>query len=500
MSGRILEGLQPERVFYYFEEISRIPRPSFKEKAISDYLVEFAKAHGLSCEQDEYYNVIIFRPASPGYEDCEPVILQGHMDMVCEKEPDCRKDMDREGLDLFVDGDFIGARGTTLGGDDGIAVAIALALLEDETLSAPRLEFVCTSCEESGMEGASHVDLSSCQGRRLINIDSEEELVLTAGCAGGGRFSVTMPIRRVREDAGEWYALRISGLTGGHSGQEIHKGRANANVLMVQLLRHISQKMSLSLASFSGGDRDNVIPRESYAVFSVSEGTGEPLREMIQKETSRLKNEYLTTDPEMSIVLEPFQGTLLEKGQERADEEFALISPEDTGELIRLMLSMPNGVVRMQDLEQQIVETSLNFGIVQLEQDTLHLGYLLRSVDAGAYEALRENMRFMAEGFGATVEVRGEYPAWEFQKESPLREALSQIYEEQNQKSLSTFCIHAGLECGILLAKLPGLDAVSIGPDIFDIHTPDERLSIASVGREYRLIREFLKRSGDSIC
>ncbi len=482
MEERVLGHLKPNRVFYYFEEISRIPRPSFKEKAISDYLVEFAKAHDFYYEQDEANNVIMIRPASKGYEDCDPVILQGHMDMVCEKNPDCDKDMDKEGLDLFVDGDVIGAKGTTLGGDDGIAIALSLALLEDETLLAPRLEFICTTSEECGMGGAQALSPSCCRGRKLINIDSEEELMITAGCAGGGRLDVLLPVQRDSENTGECFRLCVSGLTGGHSGTEIHKGRANANMVIVQILRHISQEMPLRFGEFFGGEKDNAIPRQSEAVFVIPNSGVETLQEIILNETDKIRNEFVTTDPQLTIRLE------------RCEAQTVFLNETDSRKMIQLMLSLPNGVIRMLDMEKQMVETSLNLGVLKLKKDVFCLRYSLRSSDSAAYEALRENMRFMAEGYAAMVEVDGEYPAWYFRRESALREKIAGIYEEQNGTPQEVVCIHAGLECGILSAKIPDLDAVSIGPNIYDIHTPAERMSVSSVDRIYRLLRECLQR------
>ena len=266
----ICENLNPKDVFRFFEEISRIPRPSYKEKAISDYLISFAQARGLEHYQDSLYNVIIIKEASPGYEEEEPIILQGHMDMVCEKEPGCLKDMEKEGLDLLVEGDYLSAKGTTLGGDDGIAVAYALALLDDQTLKHPRLEFVCTVCEEVGMDGAHAIDCSPLKGHLLLNIDSEEEGVVLAGCAGGGHAEVTLPL--IRENVSlSPVLIKVSGLKGGHSGTEIHKGRMNATTLMARVLRFLSGEMELRLADLIGGTKDNAIPRETSAKLYVAD-------------------------------------------------------------------------------------------------------------------------------------------------------------------------------------------------------------------------------------
>ena len=482
MSKRVLEGLQPERVFYYFEEIAKIPRPSYQEQAISDYLVDFAKAHHLAYQQDDHWNVIMVREASKGYEDEEPIIIQGHMDMVCEKEADCPKDMEKEGLALVVDGDLLSAEGTTLGGDDGIAVAYALALLEDETLRAPRLEFVCTTAEETGMDGAHHIDLSMCRGRRFLNIDSEEEGKILASCAGGGRLGVALPIHR-KEQEGNSYTITVDGLQGGHSGNEIHKGRANADMLMARMLRRLSQEKELALLSFAGGEKDNAIPRKAVASV-LSDGRAAEVAALVADEEAKVRAIYGTADPDIAIRVTSEQDASLRNA----------VTAEDTKMIIRLMLSLPNGVVRMSDHIEGLVETSLNLGILQLKEDTLTMTYALRSSVAAAYEALRENMRFMAEGYGAEVEIHSEYPAWEYVADSPLREKMIDIYREQTGKTLVVEAIHAGLECGIFAGKLKGLDAVSFGPDIFDIHTPKERLSISSVERTYRFLRAILEQ------
>ena len=482
MANRVLEGLQPERVFYYFEEIARIPRPSYHEKAISDYLVGFAKDHGLQWRQDEKNNVIMIRPASAGYEDEAPVIIQGHMDMVCEKEADCGKDMEKEGLDLVVDGDLVSAKGTTLGGDDGIAVAYALALLEDETFSAPRLEFVCTTSEETGMEGAHHIDLSICKGRRFLNIDSEEEGTVLASCAGGGRLVVRLGVKRETAE-GTLLLITVDGLLGGHSGAEIHKGRANADMVMARVLRRLDQRTDIRLAAFAGGEKDNAIPWQANATIVVEDAAAGDVKDLVAKEAEKIAAEYGVVDPGLKISVEQAAGA----------PEGALTA-EDTKKIICLMLSLPNGVMRMSNQIEGLVETSLNLGILKLEDNEFSLTYALRSSVSSAYEALREDMRFLAEGYGANVEVRSEYPAWQFVAESPLREKMKAVYKEQTGKELTVEAIHAGLECGIFAEKLPGMDAVSFGPDIFDIHTPKERMSVSSVERVYRFLREVISR------
>ena len=486
MSERILDGLSPERVFYYFEEISRIPRASYHEKDISDYLVSFANEHGLSCKQDEAFNVIIEKPAAKGYEDVPPIILQGHMDMVCEKTKDCSKDMLKEGLDLFIDGDLLGAKGTTLGGDDGIAIAYSLAILEDESIEAPALTFICTTSEETGMGGATAIELSSVLGRRLINIDSEKEGELVCGCAGGARLSIQLPVSREKNE-GEYRRISIGGLLGGHSGTEIDKGRANANILMARVLRHILLSESVWLCTFSGGEKDNAIPSSASAVLLIPKDAVGRVEALVEEESAKIRTEFNAADPDISITLESVEHDTIKK------ECLSPLSSEDTRKICMLLLSLPGGVVRMSSHIEGLVETSLNLGILILKDNELMLTYSLRSSVEAALEALQENMRFMAEGYGANSEVTGEYPAWEYVPGSPLQKKLSEVFQKQTGKSAKVLTIHAGLECGILSSKLDGLDAVSIGPDLYDIHTPNERLSISSTKRVYDLILEVLK-------
>lgn len=482
MADRVLEGLDPSRVFYFFEEISSIPRPSYKEKEVSDYLVSFAKEHELEWYQDDLFNVVMIKEASEGREDDEPIILQGHMDMVCEKETDCTKDMDTEGLDLYIDDDFVKAKGTTLGADDGIAVAFALALLEDENLSHPRLEFVCTVSEETGMEGAHRVDLSMLKGHLLLNLDSEGEGEVLASCAGGGRLGISYKVTRDKVAEKKGLRVVIDGLVGGHSGTEINRGRANANLLMARCMRNVLQHYQIKLVEFAGGTKDNAICRKSECLFTYDESDFEDIKRLLTEEMESIKVEYSGADSDIFMDLSEEN---LVKGE---------ISYADTQLIVRLLLSLPNGVIRMSDHIEGLVETSLNLGVLKLNDRSFDIAYSLRSSVGAAYDALRENMRFMAEGYGADVKEMSEYSAWEYVPNSPFRKRLKAIYKEMFDKELRVEAIHAGVECGILADKIEGLDAVSMGPDIFDIHTPEERMSISSVARTYSFVKRIIEQ------
>lgn len=476
----VLEHLEPERVFHYFEEICGIPHPSYKEKKISDYLVRFAQEHGLKYHQDGLYNIVIIKEATPGYEEVEPVILQGHMDMVCEQEPGCGKNMEEDGLDLAVDGDYICARGTTLGGDDGIAVAYALAILDDDALRHPRLEFVCTVSEEVGMEGASGLDVSMLKGRRLINIDSEEEGYMLASCAGGCRACVSLPVT-FSEGEGCELEIAVSGLAGGHSGAEIDKERGNANMLMGRLLRDAGRMADIRLVSFGGGSKDNAIPRECRAVILTSAEQAGRVQEEMERAAEKIRAELSVSDPQLEIAVAA-----------RGLTSALSLSVSDTGRVIGLLQSLPNGVMRMSRDIPGLVETSLNLGIAKLEEGQLTLCYAVRSSVGSAKEDLTRRLACTAEAYGAGVTFTGDYPAWEYRRDSFLRETMISVYEEMFGRTPTVQAIHAGLECGIFAGKIEGLDCVSMGPDILDIHTTEERLSISSAARMYAYLVKVL--------
>ncbi len=481
----VLSGLKPEKVFHYFEEISKIPRPSYHEEEISDYLVRFARLHSLEYYTDDLHNVIMIKEASAGYENVEPIILQGHMDMVCEKEANCTKDMMTEGLDLEVNGDYISAKGTTLGGDDGIAVAFALAILDDDTIAHPRLEFVCTVSEEVGMDGAAGIDLSMLKGHKLLNLDSEEEGYILCSCAGGGTARVTLPVNRETcEDS--VVEIEIAGLTGGHSGTEIHRGRASATMLLLRMLTSSMKKTGIRLLSLTGGSKDNAIPREAKASVAVSDEKLELLLKILEIERRAAVAEFSVTDSAMDIQVKISDEAGI------AGEEIQVLTKRDTARVLALMNALPNGVIRMCDNMDGLTETSLNLGITSLEDEELVLGYSVRSSVASAYQALVTKLSFLSESLGAEISMHGEYPAWEFRKDSVLRDTAVATYREMFGKEPIVTTMHAGVECGLLSDKIKNLDAISIGPDLLDIHTPEERMSISSVQRMYDYVLKII--------
>ena len=476
----VLSGLKPEKVFSYFEELCRIPHGSGHEEAISNYLVDFAKEHGFEYYQDEAKNVIIIKAASAGYEDVEPYIIQGHMDMVAVKEKDCDIDLLKDPLRLRVEGDTVYAEGTSLGGDDGIAVAYALAILSDDSICHPRLEVVITTDEEVGMCGATVIDLSMLKGRRLLNIDSEEEGVLTVGCAGGLRVHSTLPVDRIDRE-GTVFEVRLHGLQGGHSGAEIHKQRGNSNCLMGRLLYGLLDVADYGILTLEGGTKDNAIALETVAELVIDETDEKAVLTYLNAYEDVLKKELEKRDPGVTVTVKK-EGT----GMYRCLD---VLSVRRTA---GLLMVTPNGVQEMSADIPGLVETSLNIGILRLDEDTLEIDQSIRSSVASAKEMLKEKVTAITKMAGGTVSYHGDYPAWEYRSKSELRERMIEIYEKRYGQKPKVEVIHAGLECGLLSAKLPGLDCVSFGPDLTDIHTVHEKLHIASAARTYEYLLEIL--------
>ena len=476
----MLEHLKPERVFYYFEKMCEIPHGSGNTKQISDFCVNFAKEQGLEYYQDADNNVIIVKEASAGYEAAEPVILQGHLDMVCEKTADCPKDMEKEGLDIYVDGDFVRAKDTTLGGDNGIAVAMAMAILKDKTLSHPRVEAVFTVDEEIGLLGAGSIDVSPLKGKTMINIDSEDEGIFTVSCAGGNSTICRLPIN-TKEYEGVVYTLEITGCKGGHSGVEIDKGRCNPNVLMGRLLQDIQRGASLQIVSVDGGLKDNAIPVQSKAVIVCDQEI--VLKASVEQMQVVFANEYAGTDPDIQITF-----TREENAKVKVMDEVS------TQKVICLLSCMPNGVQKMSMDIAGLVQTSLNIGIVETHEDYFRMSFCVRSSVDSEREMLNRRIGTMITQLGGTMEIEGAYPGWEYKKDSRLRDLMVDVFKDQYGKEPTVEAIHAGLECGMFAGKIPGLDCVSIGPNLDQIHTVRENMSISSVQRVYEFVLEVLKR------
>lgn len=456
----------------FFAEISKIPRGSGYTGAIADYLVDFAEKRGLWHYRDKANNVIIKKPATAGLESRPTVIIQGHTDMVLAKVSSCTRDLLKEGIVLDIDGDFLHAVGTTLGADDGIAVAYALSLLDSDDIPHPAIEAVFTSDEEIGLLGADALDCSYLEGKIMINIDSDVEGVFTAGCAGGRRVDIQLSLNRepVSQDK---YTLILDGLAGGHSGIEIDKGRTNAAKKIADYLSDID---GIRLVSLSSGIADNAIPAAAVAEF-ICDASVDDISAVLDK----IKGE-IPEGAERETV------TLIKSG--KADNA---ISACDTKKLISLIKALPTGIINMSaDIEGQ-VETSLNLGILKLDDCKASLSFSLRSSKNDKKQSLAEKIEEIATSFGALVSSHGDYPGWEYKADSALRDTMCKVYKDMYEKDAEVITIHAGLECGIFSDKISGLDCISMGPDAYDIHTPDERLSISSAKRVWEYLKEVLK-------
>lgn len=476
----MLSNLRSEKVFAYFEELSKVPRGSFHNEKICRYLVSFAKEKGLSYSVDEALNVVIRKPATEGYELCNTVILQGHMDMVCECEQGTEHDFENEPIDLYEEGDFIHARGTTLGADDGIGVAMALAILDSDEYEHPALEVVITTDEEVGMLGAAALDLSMLKGKQMINLDSEEEGTLLVSCAGGMTAKADFPSHRTVQE-GVLYQVCISGLKGGHSGCDIQDFRLNANKLLGRLLFQCKEKCSI--VELMGGTADNVITRDALALVRTC---SENFRNFCEKSIDELKREYETWEPELNITIDVVEDT----GQ----KGFEWMQSRHIIDFINLV---PQGVQVMSKDVGGLVESSLNMGVMQSDEEAVKFGFSIRSQKKSYKEFLYGKVSTVTSLFGGICRREGEYPSWDYKKDSMLRDVMCRVFEQQYGKAAHVTGIHAGLECGIFYDGVEDMDIVSIGADTFDIHSPKERLSISSTKRVFSYLTAVLKELGN---
>lgn len=473
-----LAGLEPASVWGHFEKLCSIPHGSGNTKQISDYLVSFAKEHNIRYIQDEADNVILFGEGTCGMEDHEPIILQGHLDMVCEKDADCTLDMAVDGLDIAHDGKVVFAKGTTLGADNGIAVAMGLAILADNTIPHPPVEVVITSDEEIGLLGAKVIDLSSLKGRKLINLDSEGEGIFTVSCAGGGCAALSLPVER-RAVYGPCVRLVVDGLQSGHSGAEIHKNRANANKVMGEFLRRIQEIIPICLTSLAGGAKDNVIPYNCQATLVAMGINLERINAIAEQLQAEVREQY--AEPEATV--QAFDVDALGGNS---------LSTESTRKIIDLLCEVPNGVQAWSKDIDGLVQTSLNMGVIKLG-DAFNVTLSVRSSVNTEKEELLAYLKTLADKYGASYSLFGEYPAWEYKKESQLRDTMVEVYTNLFGKAPEVIALHAGLECGLLSEKVEGLDCVSIGPQMHDIHTSSERIEIGSTERTWKFLLEVLK-------
>ena len=482
----VLQELEPKKVFEFFEEISQIPHGSGNTAQIAAYCMDFAKQRGLRAIHDAGGNVIIYAPGTEGYENSEPVIIQGHMDMVCEKTPDCQKNMETEGIDLAADGKYVWAEGTTLGGDDGIALAYIFALLDSDDIPHPPIEALITRDEETGMYGAMEFDPSVVSGTKILNIDSEEEGILTVSCAGGITAHCVFELHPQDYSPAYEYEISVTGLLGGHSGADIGKGRLNAFKMLSKPLENI---FDCYFGTISGGGKMNVIPQNASIIIGSDEDKLDELEQIIR--LSNDKNYGGETD----------SGLLFSVKEINTQGKIKYLDNKCYLRYIKHFLkSFPTGVQSMSESIDGMVETSLNMGVLEHDGVFLNCDFLIRSNTESGKESVIEVVREFIESISNEIDfvemtLSGDYPSWEYRQDSPLRDLMVEVFEEQYGRKPEVSGIHAGLECGVFAKKIKNLDIVSIGPDIADIHTPNERLDIASAARVWEYVKEILRRS-----
>lgn len=479
----ILKNLEPNLVFHFFEEISQIPRGSGNEKGISDYLVRFANDRGLEVIQDEALNVIIKKPATAGYENAPGVILQGHMDMVCEKNKNKKHDFDKDPLELRVVEDMIYATDTTLGADNGIAIAYSLAILASNDIAHPAVEVLITVEEEVGLNGAAAIEGKHLNGKFLLNMDSEEEGKLLVSCSGGARTTQTNKVEWENAKPGLLsYAISVSGLKGGHSGMEINKERGNSNKLIGRVLNDLDQSLELYIKEINGGSKMNAIPREADAVVLVAEAAVPMLTAKIAEWDKTFKAELRAADPEVTLTLEKIDYNYAEVFSQAAKQN-----------AIAALVLIPNGIQTMSMNITGLVESSTNLGVVVTTSSEISFESAVRSSVKSLKNNIISTAKKVAEMTGGELRVTSDYPEWEYNPDSMLRKLCIEVYEKNFGKTPEIVAIHAGVECGLFSEKLPGLDMISFGPDTFDVHTPDEHVSISSTRRTWDYLLAILK-------
>ncbi len=477
--------LQPQLVMKYFYEVNQIPRGSGNEKAISDYLVAFAKERGLEVVQDEALNVLIRKPATAGYEEAPGVILQGHMDMVCSKNADTDHDFEKDPIDMLVEGDFITANGTTLGADNGIAVAMGLAILDDVSIAHPQVEVIITTDEEVGLTGAIRFDATQLQGKYFLNLDSEEEGEFVIGCAGGLKAIINLPLQKEWAGTDQMIVKEISvkKLIGGHSGVDISEHRANAVKLVGRILSKLDSELDIQLLDIHGGDKDNVIPREAFTTIIFPGNQEAEFEELLDRMSDDICQEYASSDPNIEIVSSTLE----------VDDSVEVLIEQDLETLVFLLMGVPNGIQTMSYDLKGFVESSLNLGKISIDEDHAVMLFAVRSSIRSQIYYIADQLKAFANFCNADFIKTAEYPEWPVKSQSALLEKAIQVYETMYNKAPIVKSIHAGLEGGVFLEKLPYLEAISLGPDMEAVHSPDEKVSISSIQRTYSYLLTLLK-------
>ena len=476
----IIKGRKPEKFFNYFEEISAIPRGSGNEKGIADYIVAFAKKRGLTCYRDEINNVFVRMPATKGRENEGAVMLQGHTDMVCEKNFDTEHDFENEGIKLVLDGDILRADGTTLGADNGVAVALMLAILDGELDSHPTIECLFTTSEEVGLDGAKAFDYNLVTADKMINLDSEGEGLATVSCAGGVRTDLSMKAATV-ECQKNAILIKLSGLAGGHSGAEIHCERANANKLMGRVLALLLGEVKFNLVRIEGGSKDNAIPRECRALIALDESDVEKAIDIIKAQQAVIKRELSEVDKNMSLEAVTLEGVS------------TCFDSTTTKNAVSLMSIVANGVFAMSHDIEGLVEYSRNLGVIKTDENGIEFIFSARSSTESLIDHSQRELEMLGGLCSCSVRHYSRYPGWRYEKESALREIYKKAAEKVLGREPVIMAIHAGLECGIIKSHINNMDMISIGPEMRDIHSPDECLDLPSCERFWLIIEEMLK-------
>lgn len=473
-------NLSQQKFFSFFEQLSAIPRGSGNMNAVAQFCQDFAQKHGLKCIRDSANNIVIFKDGTKGYESAAPVILQGHLDMVCQKTDDCNINFEKDGLDIYADGDFIKAHGTTLGADNGIAVAMILAVLDSDSIPHPPIEAVFTTDEEVGMIGARALDMSVLCGKRMINLDSEKDDNVTVSCAGGSDFKINVPLERTTKH-GTQIKIELGGLLGGHSGDKIDKNRVNANMLAGRILNEIGSALPFDIISINGGDKANAIPNR--CVIELCTGDPEGILDTLQNIYSVINAEICDREPTFKLDI-----TIGDTS------EYQVFGKDTKNKIIYTLLCAPNGIMEMSAEIAGLVQTSLNLGILMTNCDSAVMHFALRSNKKSALLFLEQRLMAFFNNLNLKYETFGHYPPWEYKSDSPLRELYCSVCSDVYGTTPTVSAIHAGLECGVFADGIKGLDCISVGPTLYDIHTTRERLSISSAQKFYCIFLNVLEK------
>jgi dipeptidase D len=478
----VIENLEPKEVWKHFDEIRKIPRCSKHEERIRDYVIDFAKKNDLKYKTDKVGNVVISKPASPGMEGKTTVILQGHMDMVCEKNSDITHDFSKDPIKLKLKDDILTADGTTLGADNGVGLAASLAIMEDKSLKHGPLEALFTVDEETGLTGAFAMSSDLLTGKILLNLDSEDWGVITVGCAGGGDSQISLPVeKKSLDDNLDALTIKVSGLRGGHSGVDIHEQRGNAVKLLTRMLWKTMDDYKFHISDIKGGDKHNAIPREAFAVVAIDSSSKDKFISSLNSEGKDILAEYKPIDPNFKLTIED------------ADNIKTTFTDNAQQHLLNLLHSLPHGVDKMSYDIPGLVETSTNLATVVINEKNAKIGLSTRSSIKSALQDLRDRIRSVAELSGANVKEDDPYPGWKPNLDSKILELTKKIFKDLYGKDPEVEAIHAGLECGIIGEKFPGMDMVSFGPTIKYPHSPEEQVHVKTVEEFYKYTLKILE-------